>query len=331
MKRKIVLMAKSKKGDEGYCIAGIDVDSREWIRLNLRGNYSIPRHMFKYQDGEEPSLLDTFAIDVITKDNSELIQPENYLCRLESIERTHLSNPEIIEYRIAEDSRTEKLFYNEASSVESEWLLNYRGKHYSLIAIQPENLVFYRNGNRRITAYFEYNGVKYKNIRVTDLEFEDEWNESNRKSQYRPTGEYVLVISLALPYINEFMDKRKCYKLVASVINKADIQKKPKSISAGDILKIVYDGINPLTGELFNQKELEKDDTFISVIKDLYFRYAVAKTIKPDRAGAPWDSDEDASLKEEFLSGMSISELAELHERTKGAIESRLRRKGLIE
>jgi ATP-dependent DNA helicase RecQ len=52
---------------------------------------------------------------------------------------------------------------------------------------------------------------------------------------------------------------------------------------------------------------------------------------RPDGAGAPWTEDEDRQLDEEYNSGMKISEIANIHDRTNGAIRSRLKKHGLIE
>jgi hypothetical protein len=49
------------------------------------------------------------------------------------------------------------------------------------------------------------------------------------------------------------------------------------------------------------------------------------------RAYRSWAPAEDRVLAERFGSGMSIQELARLHERQEGGIRSRLRKLGLIE
>ncbi len=48
----------------------------------------------------------------------------------------------------------------------------------------------------------------------------------------------------------------------------------------------------------------------------------------PASAGKPWDRVEDDQLIASFESGMSIKELALKHQRTAGAIQSRLIRLG---
>jgi hypothetical protein len=44
-----------------------------------------------------------------------------------------------------------------------------------------------------------------------------------------------------------------------------------------------------------------------------------------------WSGEEDKQLIADFKQGVSIDDLARKHQRTKGAIESRLVRHGLIE
>ena len=55
------------------------------------------------------------------------------------------------------------------------------------------------------------------------------------------------------------------------------------------------------------------------------------KMNRPDGAGASWTEEEDRQLESEYHAGMSVSEMAQVHDRTKGGIRSRLRKHGLIE
>lgn len=75
------------------------------------------------------------------------------------------------------------------------------------------------------------------------------------------------------------------------------------------------------------------DDGKIDVTEKVSFDRAAynRKMNRPDGAGASWTAAEDKQLDEEFHSGMTISEIARAHDRTKGAIRSRLKRHGLIE
>ena len=50
----------------------------------------------------------------------------------------------------------------------------------------------------------------------------------------------------------------------------------------------------------------------------------------PKDAGASWTVEEDEQLDAEYVSGMSVSEIAKVHNRTYGAIKARLRRHGYV-
>jgi hypothetical protein len=50
---------------------------------------------------------------------------------------------------------------------------------------------------------------------------------------------------------------------------------------------------------------------------------------RASRLGAPWTDGEEAQLREEHASGMSLDEMASVHERNIGGIRSRLIRLGL--
>ena len=52
---------------------------------------------------------------------------------------------------------------------------------------------------------------------------------------------------------------------------------------------------------------------------------------RPDGAGAAWSEEEDERLKQEFQEGMTMAEMARQHSRTRGGIEARLKKHGLIE
>ena len=45
-------------------------------------------------------------------------------------------------------------------------------------------------------------------------------------------------------------------------------------------------------------------------------------------AYAPWTEDEINRLKEEYASGLTVKQISDIHERTRGAIQSRLKKKG---
>jgi hypothetical protein len=109
-----------------------------------------------------------------------------------------------------------------------------------------------------------------------------------------------------------------------------------------EILKALADGIDPATGEQFAaQSPYQHPDTvraLYSAIRTLENPAAPpAKTSAPatrpgpENAGRPWSDEEDVRLARSFDSGKPVEELAQLHKRSKWAIESRLARLGKIE
>ena len=58
---------------------------------------------------------------------------------------------------------------------------------------------------------------------------------------------------------------------------------------------------------------------------------APVSRIRPQSAGARWTEQEDALLCDEFDGGVSVAEIARLHGRTAGAINSRLVKLGKVD
>ena len=223
MKHDLVLMAKSKKR-RGYCVAGIDCNTGDWIRLNIQGRESVPRYMLRFADDTEPDLLDVISVDIFDKDDTEPFQPENYFCSLDNLERSGADYLHIVERRLSKDRMNRAVFYNHENSVDYKWLCESCEKYYSLMLVDPINLVFRENESGKINASFEYGGNYYRNIRVTDLEFEASWKMDGHRSRTGACDNYVLVLSMGLPYKHDDEpEEEKCWKLVAAVIDKSKL------------------------------------------------------------------------------------------------------------
>lgn len=55
------------------------------------------------------------------------------------------------------------------------------------------------------------------------------------------------------------------------------------------------------------------------------------KKNKPEGAGAAWTQEEDEQLENEYKDGLTISDIAKIHKRTRGGIRARLKKHGLVE
>ena len=100
------------------------------------------------------------------------------------------------------------------------------------------------------------------------------------------------------------------------------------------ILKQLADGIDLYTGEVFPEDSPYQHP---QTVRALFYAVMALERIKdsqpdvnkgPASAGKSWELSEDDQLIASFESGMSIKELAQMHQRTTGAIQSRLIRLG---
>jgi hypothetical protein len=103
-----------------------------------------------------------------------------------------------------------------------------------------------------------------------------------------------------------------------------------------EIIKMLADGIDPTTGEIFPADSPYQNVDIVRALhtaEEALIRVSkIDSRIKnlPERAGKPWQADETNLLAERFDRGMPIDEIAKAHNRTKGAIASRLVRLGKI-
>lgn len=116
------------------------------------------------------------------------------------------------------------------------------------------------------------------------------------------------------------------------------------------LIDALANGVNPVTGEelpehspynspeviraLFHALETMKGPQIKKPKTKLKIEEKQTENISngfPKNAGLPWTNEQRQELTDQFSSGKSISQLAEFHERTSGAITSELKKQGLIE
>jgi len=102
------------------------------------------------------------------------------------------------------------------------------------------------------------------------------------------------------------------------------------------IIKALADGIDPDTGEQYpSDSPYQTADTVralavaIKALEKQQKSIARQKSL-PSGAGRPWNEEEDNRLIDAYNEGDSIKELSKAHERTEGAISSRLLKHGII-
>ena len=103
---------------------------------------------------------------------------------------------------------------------------------------------------------------------------------------------------------------------------------------AREIIEALANGVNPTTGEVFDDDHCFNDP---DIIRALFVATDELKKAEkklsrkmPENMGKPWTDDLDAELKSMFLSGKSKKEMGSHFGRSSGAISSRLRKLELI-
>lgn len=103
-----------------------------------------------------------------------------------------------------------------------------------------------------------------------------------------------------------------------------------------EILKLLSDGVDPFTGEIFPANSpSQHPDTVRALFKAIdALRKIQSRHVRqgnlPENAGKPWTEGEDNQLTNSYDGGKSFKEISEEHKRTEGAIKSRLLKLGKI-
>ena len=103
---------------------------------------------------------------------------------------------------------------------------------------------------------------------------------------------------------------------------------------AKELLELLADGVNPMTGEILPEEDCCNHAEIVralhTAVTQLEKLSAKVSRPQPENAGKPWTKEEDEQLVKEYQNGILSSEIAKLHNRSKGAIAARLVRIGLI-
>ena len=106
---------------------------------------------------------------------------------------------------------------------------------------------------------------------------------------------------------------------------------------AKEILMILSDGVDPITGEIFPEESpYHHPDVIRALMTSVYHLEQIQRREKrkrnlPDNAGKRWTADEINSLMDDFEQGLSVKELSGKFQRTRTSIHSKLLQLGKIE
>ncbi len=178
MYKEIVVLAKSHKRNN-YCIAGIDVNTGEWIRPVSDSLY-LERAVLvddaKYKTGEEVEILDVVRIKFLEYIPSEA-QKENYLYDKDYCWQKigSMNIEDVIDAWGYDES--EYIFGNTNKFINSDLL---DGKSLLLIKVdEPEIFVHQFPEKRKPCFNFKYNGNNYRYIQIGDISLYKEFSQKN--------------------------------------------------------------------------------------------------------------------------------------------------------
>ena len=101
---------------------------------------------------------------------------------------------------------------------------------------------------------------------------------------------------------------------------------------AKEIVSALAEGIDPITGEVLPAEHLCNNADVVRAFYALLQQDNIAKKGKTyENAGKKWTKEDDDLLKQLFEQGMKVSELQKRFIRSRGSIQSRLAKIGLIE
>ncbi len=210
---RIVCLANSKKHGE-RCIAGIDISTGWWIRPVTHRVDGAVTWDVRQVNGQEPQLLDVLHVPLVGKGPDNGFQPENRLIKTKPWEKiARFKADEIL--RFCEDdsvillNHSEYIPYKHFSRIPQHFWK-------SLQLVHTKKTLFYKDTLRKPTwrTSFRYrNGTMCLDLMLTDVSLLKRLEEG--KSVQR---DCILTISLGVPWTPNKTTEKRCYKLVAGVV-----------------------------------------------------------------------------------------------------------------
>lgn len=169
MIREVVILTMSSK-NHGYCVAGIDLQNGEWIRLvsdDVDTHGALSKEDVRYSDGVCCKPLDVVrvAIDQYTpikhQPENALIDSTKYLEKIGTIDIESVLEIHPAEYH-------DVLLGNKYAYITEAGI--YKVSE-SLILVKVSDLTINHPSEWSTKASFTYRGIQYSNIAVTDPEY----------------------------------------------------------------------------------------------------------------------------------------------------------------
>jgi hypothetical protein len=215
--KKIICLANSKKNGE-RCIAGIDLDTGNWIRpvcgqRPYDNDGRVPRNI-RLVEGREPALLDILEIPLADTGENFGFESENLTILPGKWQLVGKAKPEdLFQYC----SNNSYILHNPIKYVNPSYLNSLPFKQKSTLQlIHVINFSVEPNGEKQWRGTLE---TAYGQ-RLTDAKITDPIFIERLEAGYEITDDYYFVtVSLGMPWKhNDWEGEAPCWKLIAGVI-----------------------------------------------------------------------------------------------------------------
>lgn len=209
MKTRLIILANSFRPG-GRCIAGIDIETGEWIRpVSRDADRAVPVSV-----AENVKLLDIVSIPLASDKPRDCYQRENrFVDSWDWKVVDSLSPNEIIKYC---ESNT-VILHNRSDKVYSVKMEALPFEQWKSLQLVRKEVKFHRspthNNPDRWAASFYVYGARPLAFVVTDPMIQDRLNNGEEVGT-----DCILTLSLAAPWAPTENAMKRCYKLVAGVI-----------------------------------------------------------------------------------------------------------------
>lgn len=213
MKKTIIILTKSKK-HSGYCVAGIDYETGEWIRLISSDNETegaVPRDDLVFSNGQILEVYDIITCELVKPCGTE-VQPENWLydedMKWKMVGKSNLA--EVLE--IHGYNSMNYIFENEDVKLPADWEFE---SNSSLCLAKINNAFVWVKTfeEKKISLNFTYNNVQYRYMSISQTDILDYYK--NKPDGSYPLGTVYAVFSLT----DRYYWNGKYYKVVAQILN----------------------------------------------------------------------------------------------------------------
>ena len=207
---QIICLANSYKGGGQRCIAGIDIDTKKWVRpFNPRG-YEGAVGNERLIKGDEPKILDILYIPIGGESENYGCQPENRILLPGRWKKIGNISPEDALKYVEEDV---VLLHNEDKKVDPEIFKSVpKGQWKSLQLILAKDVRFSKNPWNKWKCNFSYYRHCYE-LSITDPKVRNRLDDGEEIAK-----KCLLTISMGGPYDKDNSGKKYCWKMVAGVV-----------------------------------------------------------------------------------------------------------------